>query len=255
MKREAGPWEFLKKFTHARIALGRVGHSVPTRELLDFRMAHSRAKDSVWGEIDFSKFEKKIEFSEKRILKVESLCKTKKEFLLHPHRGRDLDLVSLEAVKELGRQLEPSDCCLILADGLSAFALQKNGAIFANALISELENRKIKLGAVILAKYARVALGDGIGEKLKARSVVTLLGERPGLASPESLSVYFTYQPVAGKTDAERNCISNIHSEGLAPGGAAQMTAYLVEQSLKKQLSGVGLKVEYPALNPQLQKP
>lgn len=250
MRKRVEAWEFLKGFTHARIALGRVGFSLPTRELLDFRMAHSRARDSVWSEMEFSKVREQLKFTNNQILEVQSLCQSKKEFVLNPNRGRELHLESIKTLQERAKALISSDCCLVLADGLSSSALEKNGALFAHSLIPELKSRGISCETLVLAKYARVALGDQIGELLKVRSVIVLIGERPGLASPESLSVYFTLNPSTKKTDADRNCISNIHSEGLSPQGAAQMTAFLVEQALKKQVSGVGLKVEYPFQKP-----
>lgn len=247
MKQPSDPWQFLKEFTHARIALGRVGSFLPTQELLKFRMAHSRARDSVWGEIDFSNIREGLQFPKEKICEVQSVCETKKEFLLNPDKGRELNAVSLSALNSFASKHEPADTCLVLADGLSAEAMQKNGNAFCHPFIAEMRSKGLKLGSIVLAKYSRVALGDKIGSCLKARSVVVVIGERPGLASCESLSVYLTYQPSTSKTDAERNCISNIQSEGLSPSGAAQMAVYLLDQSLKKQLSGVNLKVEYPA--------
>jgi len=233
-------WDFLKKFTHARIALGRVGNAIPTKELLNFRLAHSRARDSVWTELDEMKLNGPF-------ISIQSQCLSKKEFLLNPDKGRELDSNSRQKLEKLAKETPAPDCLLLIADGLSAEALHTNANSFVEIFTEELKKTGLKMGPVILGRYARVALGDEVGEIFKARSVLMLIGERPGLASSQSLSVYFTYEPSKGKTDVNRNCISNIHSQGISPLGAAQMSVYLLQQALTKQLSGVGLKVEYPS--------
>lgn len=231
--------DFLKKFTHARIALGRVGNSLPTQTLLQLRLAHALARDSVWMELDPEKLPVKCEL-------IQSQCSDKKEFLLNPEKGRTLNSESKKKVKTLSAKNQSPDCLVVLADGLSATALHQNGASFVTGFFEEVGKTKLKLGPLLLARYGRVALADEVGELLGARSVLMLIGERPGLSSAESLSVYFTYEPARTKTDAERNCISNIHRNGLSPEAAGKMAAYLLQQSLTQRLSGVGLKLEYP---------
>ena len=135
---------------------------------------------------------------------------------------------------------------MVVADGLCAHGISKYGPSFISVFMRGCEKEKIKLGPVIFARYARVALGDEIGELLKTRSVLMLIGERPGLASAESLSIYYTFSPSSQKTDADRNCISNIQEKGLAPENAAEMGVYLLGQSLRRKLSGVQFKLEYP---------
>lgn len=267
----ADPWGFLRSLTHARIALGRAGHSIPTRELLDFRLAHSRARDSVWREVDFGKVRGELEilirdgqvhaprgteisteFSTE-IVEVTSRCAGKQEFLLNPGRGRMLSPESETALAKIA-QKNPGkapgpDCVLVIADGLSADAVQSNAADFARAFIAGMGSVNLSLGPVVLATYARVALGDEIGKALKARSVLMLIGERPGLASSDSLSVYFTYSPDSSRTDANRNCISNIHASGLSPAIAARMSVLLAQTSIQRQLSGVDLKLEYDGIH------
>ncbi|MFM8269782.1 MAG: ethanolamine ammonia-lyase subunit EutC [Pseudomonadota bacterium] len=233
-------WDFLKSFTHARIALGRVGNALPTKALLDFRLAHSEARDSVWTELDETKVQGWS-------LQVQSRISNKKEFLLNPEKGRVLSKEAREKLGALSNKSGPCDCLLVLADGLSAEGLHKNGNAFVKEFVQEFQKPGLKLGPIILARYARVALGDEMGLLLKARSVLMLIGERPGLSSAESLSVYFTYEPCSGKTDVNRNCISNIHRQGLSPEGAAKMSVYLLQQALVQRLSGVSLKVEYPS--------
>jgi len=232
-------WDFLKKFTHARIALGRVGNAVPTQELLKFRLAHSIARDSVWNELD----EKQI--ATQAIL-IQSQCSSKKEFLVNPDKGRKLSPQSKKELKNWINQEQSPDCVLVLADGLSARALHENANAFLKEFVQDIKQSGLSLGPLVIARYARVALGDEVAEVLRARSVIMLIGERPGLASADSLSVYFTYEPKLGRKDSERNCISNIHQRGFSPESGAKMASYLVNLSLKMKLSGVALKVEYP---------
>lgn len=239
------PWNALKKMTHARIALGRAGHSVSTSELLDFRLAHAKARDSVWREADFDAVQS--ELGTKSLIRVQSQCASKQEYLLNPALGRALSQASIDLLNPPASE-ESMDCCLVIADGLSANAVHTGAALFARQFIATLDKQRITLGPVILARYARVALGDQIGALMRSRSVLILIGERPGLASSESLSAYFTYGPEIGKTDAYRNCISNIHSSGLPMTAAADMAAFLTETAIQRKLSGVDLKVEFPAI-------
>jgi ethanolamine ammonia-lyase small subunit len=240
------PWSFLKKFTHARIGLGRAGHAIPTKEVLDFKLAFSRAKDSVWSEVNFTDTIKTISAKCRDSMVVTSSCKSKEEFLRNPGLGRKLNDDSKANLKDSAG--DSFDCVLIIGDGLSANAVHKNARVFVDKFLELMAANDLKMGPVVLAKYARVALGDEIGKLLNAETTIMLIGERPGLASAESLSVYFTFGPNSKNTDAQRNCISNIHGSGLSPEGAAVMTEFLLRTALQKRLSGVGLKVEYPGL-------
>ena len=246
MKTSQDPWIFLKKFTHARIGLGRAGHSIPTKELLDFRLAASRARDSVWSEVDFTETIKTISEKSWQSIVVSSICKSKEEFLRNPSSGRKISEDSKDRLKN--STTDSFDCVLIIADGLSANAVHKTSKAFIEKFLEVVTASRLKLAPVILAKYARVSLGDEIGKLINAKTTVMLIGERPGLASAESLSVYFTFGPDSKNTDAQRNCISNIHGSGLSPEGAAVMSEFLLKTSLQKRVSGVGLKVEYPGL-------
>jgi len=247
MKPRLDEWNFLKEFTHARVAMGRAGNAVPTQSWLAFKTAHARARESVWKEIDFQQLEDEIRSHGLASRQVQSQCKSKKEFLLEPDKGRRLCEESRNALQKSISGKDIYDCILLLGDGLSAEALHKNGIPFLTEFVEVQKRSGLKWGPLILARYARVALGDELAVLLKSKSIMTLIGERPGLASSESLSLYYTYQVGSQTTDADRNCISNIHSEGLSPRGAAQMAFYLLEQSFKKKLSGVNLKVEYPS--------
>ena len=246
MTAKADHWTFLKQYTHARIALGRAGHSVSTKELLDFRMAHSRARDSVWREVDFQQLQEDLKDPNNEVMTVQSKCNNKQNFLLNPNQGRKLATDSKKILQEFAKKSKSIDCLLVIADGLSADAVQSNAAVFAREFLNSMNEAGLKLGPIVLARYARVALGDEIGAAFKSRAVLMLIGERPGLASSDSLSVYFTYQPTEECTDANRNCISNIHASGLSPTGAAKMSVFLVQNSIQRKLSGVDLKIEYP---------
>jgi ethanolamine ammonia-lyase small subunit len=241
------PWSFLKKFTHARIGLGRAGHAIPTKEVLDFKLAFSRAKDSVWSEVDFTDTIRTITSKSLSSVAVTSACRSKEEFLRNPGLGRKLNDDSKANLKDSAG--DSFDYVLIIADGLSANAVHKNSRAFVDKFLELMAATDLQMGPIILAKYARVALGDEIGQLVNTKTTVMLIGERPGLASAESLSVYFTFGPDSKNTDAQRNCISNIHGSGLSPEGAAVMTEYLLKTALHKRLSGVGLKVEYPGLS------
>lgn len=241
-------WDTLRSLTHARIALGRAGHAVPTSELLKFRLAHSQARDSVWHEVDVALLHQQFQTASLDVLDVQSQCSGKQQYLLNPSLGRLLDPRSQKTLQDWSYQKPEVDCALVVADGLSAHAVQANSGSFVTACVTDLKKAGLTVGPIVLARYARVALGDQIAPILKARSVLVLIGERPGLASAESLSVYFTYRPQKNSKDNDRNCISNIHAAGIAPQAAAAMAAYLVKQAIRRQLSGVELKVEYPGL-------
>jgi len=236
-------WELLKQQTHARIGLKRAGDSLATQELLDFRLAYSQAKDSVWKDLESSQLKAEAQALGMSLIEVRSQCKNKQEFLLRPDRGRKLDEQYFEELKQLHSTQKNSDCLLVLADGLSASAIEMHGFSFLKAFLSTAQNEKLSLGPIVLARYARVALGDQIASFFEAQSVLVLIGERPGLASPHSLSAYYTFSPSQSTTDADRNCVSNIQERGLPPEIAAQHLVSLITQSLRKQLGGVRLRI------------
>ncbi|MGC2297333.1 MAG: ethanolamine ammonia-lyase subunit EutC [Acidobacteriaceae bacterium] len=233
-------WARLRRFTRARIGLGRVGGSLPTEALLDFELAHARARDAVHARLDASALAGELRrggFGEAVI--VASQARDRMEYLLRPDLGRALDEESRVKLGESHR----GGCSLAvaIADGLSAVAPARH----AVALLQEL---RMALGlnwrnvTSVVANHARVALGDEIGELLGAEAVVVLIGERPGLSSPDSLGVYLTWAPHVGRTDAERNCISNVRPDGLQYPEAAQRLAYLLHEARRLQLSGIALK-------------
>jgi ethanolamine ammonia-lyase small subunit len=208
----------------ARISLGRVGHSLPTSELLAFQLAHAKARDAVLNELDYTPY---LRYS---TLNVHSAAKNRTIYLRRPDLGRRLADPS---------QLQRGDydAVLILADGLSATAVDRHASPVLDALLPLLEGWK--LAPIVVAQQARVAIGDEVGELLGAKMSVILIGERPGLSSPDSLGAYLTWAPRVGRNDAERNCISNIREEGLKPALAAQRIAMLMNAARSQQVTGV----------------
>lgn len=230
-------WKNLKEFTNARIALGSVGNAIPLEEVLNFKFAHANAKDAIDAELDVATLKKEIELLGYPVWEVESQAENRGEYLKRPDLGRKLKEGSVELLKQ---NTEKHDLVFVLADGLSAGAVNRNAIPLVKEVLPKLEGYK---SAFVLAKLARVALGDSIGTLLNAKFVIMLIGERPGLSSPESMGIYTTYNPKLGLTDERRNCISNIHPNGLSHEQAASLVVYLVRQSFAKQISGVDIKI------------
>lgn len=233
-------WTGLRELTAARIALGRAGHSLPTRELLAFQLAHARARDAVHRDLDpagtsLSAHESFRVFKHARTPWVlHSAARDRTEYLRRPDLGRKLDK---DSAARLVRG--PWDAVIILADGLSATAVDRHAHLVIDALLPLLDGWRI--APLCVALQARVAIADEIGEKLGASLSLILIGERPGLSSPDSLGAYLTWSPRVGRTDAERNCVSNIRPEGLHPALAARRIATLMQASRDRQLTGVEL--------------
>lgn len=240
------PWEALRQFTDARIALGRSGCSLPTRPLLDFQLAHAQARDSVHLPLDVQRLKAELAGRFTEVLELSSAAGDRQTYLRRPDLGRRL---ADESEQQLAvRDSQPCDVLFVLADGLSAQAVQQNAVPFIDAMLPLLQRAGLFVGPVCLVNQGRVAVGDRVGQLLKARLVLVLIGERPGLSSPDSLGLYLTYAPKPGRTDAERNCISNIRPAGQVPEDAAQRAFYLVREALRRQLSGVNLKDETQTL-------
>lgn len=232
------PWDELRAHTSARIALGRVGSSLPTREVLKFGLAHAQARDAVHRPLDFAELKQQLRHTGFRTLQVHSNAPDRQTYLLRPDYGRHL---SEEGRIHLLHELAAPELAIVLADGLSSVAIQRHALplleLFRQRFATDWANTP-----VVLAEQGRVAIGDGIGEALRARLVIVLIGERPGLSSPDSLGIYLTYQPCVGKMDSQRNCISNVRPEGLPYAQAAYKLDFLARQALRLQLSGVELK-------------
>lgn len=239
------PWSHLRRFTDARIGLGRAGAGMPTREVLDFTFAHAMARDAVLTPLDWTGVETSIAALGFETVHASSAVEDRAEYLRRPDLGRKLATSSRDELTELGRALKPKpDVAIMIGDGLSSKAITVNVAPFLSAFTPYIEKKSWTLTPVVLAHNARVALGDDVAASLGAKSVIVLIGERPGLSSPDSLGVYMTFQPRTGLKDADRNCISNIRVRGLSYGEAAYKLAWLLDQAFKRKLSGVNLKDE-----------
>lgn len=243
---EKNPWDALRAFTNARIALGRAGNSVPTAPLLAFNLSHAQARDAVHQPLDADALHEQLRaHGFATTLDVHSAAPDREHYLRRPDLGRRLSDESRDLL--LKAASEEPDIVFVIADGLSAFAASKQSTPMLQAIHARLQ-QDWKIGPIIVARQARVALGDEIGEMLRARMVVMLIGERPGLSSPDSLGIYLTYAPKVGCSDAQRNCISNVRPEGLNFDAAAHKLHYLLTHARRLGLTGVGLKDKSDAL-------
>jgi ethanolamine ammonia-lyase small subunit len=242
------PWQALRAHTPARVALGRSGVSMPTEELLRFGAAHAMARDAVHLPLDVPALRAELEAEGWPTVEVRSSAPNRATYLLRPDLGRQLDDASAAALQgpEGGCTLQ-----LVVADGLSSLAAARHAVPLLGALRGQLPP-DWRLGPVVVATQARVALGDPIGERLGAQLVAVLIGERPGLSSPDSLGVYLTHAPRVGCTDAQRNCISNVRPEGLSYAAAAHKLMWLAREAVRLQCTGIGLKDDSEGLAPRI---
>jgi len=233
------PWAPLRQHTAARVALGRSGASLPTREVLRFDAAHALARDAVHLPLDTEALCEQLGAAGWPVHRVHSAAPDRSTYLLHPDLGRRLDEASSA---QLAAFDDPApDLAFVVGDGLSSLAASRHAVPLLDAVRSLAPSTWL-LGPVVVAEQARVALGDPVGERLKAQLVAVLIGERPGLSSPDSLGIYLTWNPRTGRTDAERNCISNVRPEGLSYAEAARRLVWLCGEALRRRLTGVGLK-------------
>jgi ethanolamine ammonia-lyase small subunit len=236
------PWVGLRAFTAARIALGRSGTSVPLREALAFKLAHAHARDAVYSVLDKVQIINNLNTVKLPCVEVHSRAATRQEYLQRPDLGRQLNQASRAQLME--QAAGACDLVVVLADGLSATAVNSHALPLLHLLVPQLRQAGLRLGPLVLAEQARVALGDEVGHLLQARLVLVLIGERPGLSAPNSLGAYFTYNPQPGLTDEARNCVSNIRPAGLGYVASAARLFFLLSAALRRELSGVGLKDE-----------
>ncbi|PKU22063.1 ethanolamine ammonia-lyase subunit EutC [Telmatospirillum siberiense] len=242
MADEAIPFDPFARFrlaTRARIGLGRSGDALPSRHLLSFQLAHALARDAVNGSVDWDGLTAGLPDGVETVA-VHSAAPDRQTYLRRPDLGRRLEAESLGRLSHAGW-----DLALVVADGLSAAAVQAWAPATAIEILTRLKDWKV--APIVLARQARVALGDHVGERLGARMVAVLIGERPGLSVADSLGIYLTYAPRPGCRDAERNCISNIHADGLSPAQAAEKLVWLAREGMRRKLTGVGLKEETPS--------
>lgn len=224
--------------TQARIALGRIGSAAPTAHEQRFQLDHARARAAVWSQVDEAALLAHLEPLGLPVVTVESEAADRADYVRRPDKGRQLSPASRVALEAHGG---PFDVVIILSDGLSATAINLNAAALVSDLVGRLRAANFSLAPIVVARRARVALGDPIGETLQARVAVTLIGERPGLSAADSLGAYLTYAPVSGTPDARRNCISNIREHGLPVPQAAKAIATLVGRILDAHASGIKL--------------
>jgi ethanolamine ammonia-lyase small subunit len=236
-------WHSLTHFTPARIALGRAGISLPTRACLEFQLAHALARDAVNIPLDFACLEQRVNLLGYQTQTLQTQAENQSMYLQRPDLGRLLSASALDCLQHTAQTLV--DAVVVVADGLSSKAITHHAEPFLSLLLPQLQANGYRLPPVSLVKHGRVAIGDAIAEHYAARLCIVLIGERPGLSSPDSMSIYYTYQAKSGiSTDADRNCISNIHNNGLSYEQALKKLLFLIKESEKCQFSGVNLKDE-----------
>ncbi len=246
------PWATLRRHTPARLALGRAGASLPTDELLRFAAAHARARDAVHVPLDVAMLAAELQAAGWPSLVVTSRAPNRDAYLRRPDWGRRLAAESAERLEALvGNLPRRPGLAIVLGDGLSAVALQRHALPVLQALHAALDagattapHGAAHRAPLVIATQARVALADEVGRLLGAELVLILLGERPGLSSPDSLGAYLTHSPHIGCHDAQRNCVSNIRPEGLPPQLAAARLAWLIREAQRRRITGIGLKDE-----------
>lgn len=234
------PWHHLREHTAARIALGRSGAGLPTDELLRFGLAHAQARDAVHLALDVAALTARLQPLNLPTHAVRSAATDRARYLLRPDLGRRLHPDDAARLRDVSRP-EGCDLLIVLGDGLSAQAIERQAPPLLEAVLSQAPP-DWSIGPLVIATQARVALGDEVGAALGARLVAMLIGERPGLSSPDSLGIYLTWAPQAGRHDAQRNCISNVRSEGLPPAMAATRLWWLCREARHLRLTGVQLK-------------
>ena len=258
---QENPWQALRQFTQARIALGRTGVSLPTAPQLAFQLAHAQARDAVHLPLQHEVLAQQLAlgltplFTQAQqpfqLLQLHSAARHRDEYLQRPDLGRQLDAASVAQLQE--REASRADLAIVIADGLSALAIQNHALPFLQALLPALFQADWQIAPLSIVRQGRVAVGDPIGQALQAEIVLLLVGERPGLSSPDSMGLYLTYAPRAGLSDAQRNCISNVRPAGLSFVEAAYKLHYLLQNARRKKISGVALKDETLSQTPQVQ--
>jgi ethanolamine ammonia-lyase small subunit len=255
----ADPWQKLRQFTRARIALGHAGTSLPTQPHLEFQFAHASARDAVHHRLETQALRDALTQREHEVLVLHSAAADRHIYLKRPDLGRRLDSDSHRTLQERVANLQGTqneyDVAFVIADGLSACAIEEHAVPFLDAMLTRLAAEAWRLAPMVVVEQGRVAVGDEVGQLLGAQMVAILIGERPGLSAPDSMGIYLTYQPRVGSTDAERNCISNVRREGLSYELAAHKLYYLMSEARRRKLSGVALKDEAETQPQRLAEP
>ena len=238
------PWVTLRRATPARVGLGRSGDTMPLRPVLDFQLAHAAARDAVHAALDVEALVAAL--APRRVVAARSAAPDRSTFLRRPDLGRALDG---ESRRRLEEEAGPAcDCAVVVGDGLSALAVARHAPPLIEHCLPQLAG--LSFGPLVVATQARVALGDAVGEILRARLCIVLIGERPGLSVADSLGAYLTFAPRVGRRDAERNCLSNIHGNGgLSYAEAARKLAWLAREAIRREVTGIALKEAEGAQN------
>ena len=259
---QSNPWQDLRQYTDARIALGRVGSSLPTQAHLAFQADHAKARDAVHLPLDYELLSKKLQIFGLPIITLESCVDTREMYLQRPDLGRNLSQASIEKLKRYSESCSSEnqkgdsnkstdntnyDIAITITEGLSSFAITENIENMLSSLLPKLQQLGFSIAPLSIVKQGRVAVADDVGFYLKARMSIILVGERPGLSSPDSLGIYFTFDPEPGCPDSKRNCLSNIRRRGMHHTQAAERLAYLLKEADQRGYSGVDLKDETEA--------
>lgn len=234
-------WSNLKAFTNARIALGRAGGSLNTQEQLKLFRAHALARDAVHASLSHERLTDEVNNLQMQTVVLHTKARTREEFLLRPDWGRNLSNAAMQSLTSYRGEY---DIALIAGDGLSAKAVHAHLPGLLHYLIPKLNG--FEIAPLCIVHQARVAVSDEIGETLNSKMSIIFIGERPGLSASESLGIYLTYQPKKGNTDEKRNCISNVRPEGMPYQVAADKLVYLVNEAMRRKISGVKLKEDLP---------
>ena len=235
----------LRNYTSARVSLDRTGSSIRTGEVLDFQLAHAQARDAVNATLDVGSLLDGLRQRGFSACALRSAAPTREVYLRHPDLGRKLSADSLADLRSRLPESEPHasrDLVIVVADGLSALAVNRHALALLDALLPQLGQNEWTIGPVCVVEQGRVAIGDAIGDATGAKISVVLIGERPGLSSPDSLGIYITWSPRPSRTDAERNCISNIRPQGLNYTDGANVLAFYLREARRQKLTGVGLR-------------
>ncbi|HEY5958665.1 MAG TPA: ethanolamine ammonia-lyase subunit EutC [Polyangiaceae bacterium] len=241
---ERDPWTHLASLTTARIALGRSGGSLRTATQLALRLAHARARDAIHMPFDVTELQSQLSKAGIEHAQLTTQAGNRNEYLTDPGKGRRLSDIARHELLARRRTWGQRELVVVISDGLSALAAERQAAATIGVVLSQLEAQGVSSYPVLLVPFARVKLADDIGELLHAKLSLILLGERPGLSSPDSLGAYVTFGPNAARTDAERNCISNIRPDGVAPAAAGRRIAAILLGARRLELTGVGLKLD-----------
>jgi len=234
----ADPFISLRSLTAARIMLGRTGASLPLHEMQNLKLAHARARDAIYASWDPEAFGARLG-DLVPIFHLVSMAKNREQYLLQPPLGRQLSNDSRMQLRSIDAS---GDICILVGDGLSPQAVDRYAKPFLDELIPMLREKGFSITPLCTVRQARVAIADEVGLILGARSTIMLIGERPGLSAWDSMGLYYTYDPKPGRTDAQRNCISNIRKGGLDTGDAVSKACSLIQESFRLGLSGVNLK-------------